>query len=54
MNGLSTVLIVVGLFLLGGIYSFSKQQMPKGVIVLLSLGAAMCLAAGVLRLDVWS
>ncbi|MGW4721231.1 hypothetical protein [Streptomyces sp. NPDC004291] len=54
MNGLSTILIVVGLFLLGGIYSFAKQQMPKGVIVLISLGAAMCLAAGVLRLDVWS
>ncbi|WP_053646365.1 MULTISPECIES: hypothetical protein [unclassified Streptomyces] len=54
MNGLSTILIVVGLFLLGGIYSFARQQMPKGVIVLLSLGAAMCLAAGVLRLDVWS
>ncbi|KOX21874.1 amidotransferase [Streptomyces sp. NRRL F-6491] len=47
-------MIVVGLFLLGGIYSFARQQMPKGVIVLLSLGAAMCLAAGVLRLDVWS
>ncbi|MER8043317.1 hypothetical protein [Streptomyces sp. NPDC094032] len=54
MNGLSTILIVVGLFLLGGIYSFAKQKMPKGLIVLLSIGAAMCLAAGVLRLDVWS
>ncbi|MFE0734305.1 hypothetical protein [Streptomyces sp. NPDC058855] len=54
MNGLSTILIVVGLFLLGGIYSFVKQQMPKGLIVLLSLGAAMCLAAGVLRLDAWA
>ncbi|MFF5501719.1 hypothetical protein ACF1E9_01130 [Streptomyces roseolus] len=54
MTGLSTILIVVGLFLLGGIYSFVKQQMPKGLIVLLSLGAALCLAAGVLRLDVWS
>ncbi|MBX9425789.1 MULTISPECIES: hypothetical protein [Streptomyces] len=54
MNGLSTILIVVGLFLLGGIYSFAKQQMPKGVIVLLSVAAAMCLAAGVLRLDVWA
>lgn len=54
MNGLSTILIVVGLFLLGGIYSFVKQKMPKGLIVLLSIGAAMCLAAGVLRLDVWS
>jgi hypothetical protein len=54
VNGLSTILIVVGLFLLGGIYSFAKQQMPKGVIVLLSVAAAMCLAAGVLRLDVWA
>ncbi|CAM5364873.1 MULTISPECIES: hypothetical protein [Streptomyces] len=54
MNGLSTILIVVGLFLLGGIYSFVKQQMPKGVIVLVAIGAAMSLGAGVLRLDVWS
>ncbi|MGW2561298.1 hypothetical protein ACWCXB_19000 [Streptomyces sp. NPDC001514] len=54
MTGLSTVLIVLGLFLLGGVISFAKQQMPKGLIVLLSVGAAMCLVAGVLRLDVWS
>ena len=54
MNGLSTVLIVVGLFLVGGIISFVKQQMPKGLIVLLSIGAAMCLAAGVVRLEVWN
>ncbi len=54
MNGLSTLLIVVGLFLAGGIYSFVKQQMPKSLIVLLSVGAAMCLVAGVMRLEVWS
>ncbi|WP_367323856.1 hypothetical protein [Streptomyces sp. HUAS ZL42] len=54
MNGLSTVLIVVGLFLVGGIISFVKQQMPKSLIVLLSIGAAMCLVAGVLRLEVWN
>ncbi|WP_338676135.1 hypothetical protein V1460_26545 [Streptomyces sp. SCSIO 30461] len=54
MNGLSTLLIVVGLFLVGGIISFAKQQMPKGLIVLLSIGAGLCLVAGVLRLDVWS
>ncbi|MBZ9644647.1 MULTISPECIES: hypothetical protein [unclassified Streptomyces] len=54
MNGTSTVLIVVGLFLVGGIVSFVKQQMPKGLIVLLSIGAAMCLVAGVLRLEVWN
>ncbi|CAL9416462.1 hypothetical protein [Streptomyces sp. enrichment culture] len=54
MNGLSTVLIVVGLFLVGGIISFVKQQMPKSLIVLLSIGAAMCLTAGILRLEVWN
>ncbi|GGY38799.1 hypothetical protein [Streptomyces djakartensis] len=54
MNGISTLLIVVGLFLAGGIYSFVKQKMPKGLIVLLSIAAAMCLAAGVLRLEVWN
>ncbi|MFD5399476.1 hypothetical protein ACFWJW_35380 [Streptomyces sp. NPDC127097] len=54
MNGLSTVFILVGLFLLGGVYSFWKQQMPKGLLVLLSLGSALCLLAGVLRLEVWN
>ncbi|MFJ3668452.1 hypothetical protein ACIPSE_18610 [Streptomyces sp. NPDC090106] len=54
MNGLSTVLIVVGLFLVGGIISFVKQGMPKQLIVLLSVGAAMCLVAGVMRLEVWN
>ncbi|GHF89811.1 MULTISPECIES: hypothetical protein [Streptomyces] len=54
MNGLSTILIVVGLFLVGGIISFVKQQMPRSLIVLLSIGAAMCLVAGVMRLEVWN
>jgi hypothetical protein len=54
VNGLSTVLIVVGLFLVGGIISFAKQEMPKSLIVLLSIGAAMCLVAGVMRLEVWN
>ncbi|MGW8553128.1 hypothetical protein [Streptomyces tubercidicus] len=54
MNGLSTVFILVGLFLLGGVYSFWKQQLPKGLIVLMSLGSALCLLAGVLRLEVWN
>jgi hypothetical protein len=54
VNGLSTLLIGVGLFLVGGVVSFVKQQMPKGLIVLLSIGAAMCLVAGVLRLEVWN
>ncbi|MFJ2742277.1 hypothetical protein ACIO3O_21745 [Streptomyces sp. NPDC087440] len=51
MNGLNTILIVVGLFLAGGVYSFSKQKMPKGVIVLLGLASVMCLVAGILRIQ---
>ncbi|MFF6786071.1 hypothetical protein [Streptomyces sp. NPDC012510] len=54
MNGLSTILIGVGLFLVGGVISFAKQQMPKSLITLLAVGAAMCLVAGVLRLEVWN
>ncbi|WP_369237985.1 hypothetical protein AB5J56_32945 [Streptomyces sp. R21] len=54
MTGLNTILIVAGLFLLGGVYSFVKQEMPKSLIVLLSIGAAMCLVAGVMRLEVWN
>jgi hypothetical protein len=54
MNGLSTVLIFVGLFLVGGIVSFAKQGLSKSLLVLLSVGAGMCLVAGVLRLDYWN
>ncbi|MGW2597218.1 MULTISPECIES: hypothetical protein [Streptomyces] len=55
MNGLSTTLIVVGLFLVGGIISFLKQGMPKSIVVLLGIGAAMCLVAGTLRIEgLWS
>ncbi|WP_166630050.1 hypothetical protein [Streptomyces sp. GC420] len=54
MSGTSTVLIVLGLFLLGGVYSFVKQQMPRSLVVLLSIAAGMCLVAGVLRLEVWN
>ncbi|WP_030616864.1 hypothetical protein [Streptomyces sclerotialus] len=54
MNGLSTVFILVGLFLLGGVYSFWKQKLPKSVIVLLAIGSVLCLAAGIVRLEVWN
>ncbi|MCS0603960.1 hypothetical protein NX794_22515 [Streptomyces sp. LP11] len=54
MTGLSTLLIVVGLFLVGGIISFAKQKMPASLIVLLSIGAGLCLVAGVMRLEVWN
>ncbi|GAA1003771.1 amidotransferase [Streptomyces sp. F-3] len=53
MTAVSTLLIVVGLFLVGGVISFVRQQMPKSLVVLLAVGAALCLAAGVLRLEVW-
>jgi hypothetical protein len=54
VTGLSTILIVVGLFLAGGVYSFSKQRMPRGVIVLLAIASLMCLVAGVLRIQgIW-
>jgi hypothetical protein len=54
MNSTSSLLIVVGLFLVGGIVSFVKQKMPASLIVLLSIGAGLCLVAGVMRLGVWN
>jgi hypothetical protein len=54
VNGVSTLLLFVGLFLLGGAISFWKQQMPKGVVALLGIGSALSLIAGILRLEVWS
>ncbi|MDT3398794.1 hypothetical protein RKE29_19445 [Streptomyces sp. B1866] len=54
MNGLSTVFILLGLFLVGGVVSFVKQGVARGVIVLLAVSAAMALTAGVLRLEVWN
>jgi hypothetical protein len=54
VNGTSTILIVVGLFFLGGVYSFVKQKMPTSLIALVSIGAAMCLVAGILRLEMWN
>jgi hypothetical protein len=54
VTGLSTVLIFLGLFLLGGAWSFHRQKLPRGVVVVLGIGAAMSLLAGVLRLEVWA
>ncbi|EGX59915.1 hypothetical protein SZN_10258 [Streptomyces zinciresistens K42] len=53
MNGSSTAFIVVGLFLAGGVYSFIKQKVSKNIVVLLAIAAAMCLTAGIVRLEVW-
>lgn len=52
MNLASTALIVVGLFFAGGVYSFWRQGLPKGVTGLLGAAAVLALVAGVLRLEV--
>ncbi|MBH5334365.1 hypothetical protein IHE55_05935 [Streptomyces pactum] len=54
MNGTSTLFIVLGLFLLGGVISFVKQGMSRSLVTLLSIGAGMSLIAGLARLEVWS
>lgn len=53
MNGISSLLIFVGLFFAAGTYSFWRQKLPKGVILVLGLAAVMALAAGILRLEWW-
>jgi uncharacterized membrane protein (UPF0136 family) len=40
------ILIVFGLFLVGGVISFVKQGLPKSVIALLAVGAFFSIAAG--------
>ena len=50
MSKPAVLFILLGLFLAGGVYSFWKQKLPKGVVVLLGIGSAMSLAAGLLRL----
>ena len=47
----SAFLILLGLFLLGGVISFAKQNMSKGLIVVLGLCSVMAIASGVMR---WS
>lgn len=54
MSGSTIALFFVGLFFVGGIISFVKQQMPKQLIALVSIGAVLCLTLAVLRLEVWS
>ncbi|WP_037604748.1 hypothetical protein [Streptacidiphilus rugosus] len=50
MSTIAFLLIFIGLFLGGGAYSFWKQKLPKGVVVLLAICAVMSLAAGLLRI----
>jgi hypothetical protein len=46
----AVALIFVGLFLAGGVISFWKQKLPKGVVAVLAIGAVMCLSTGLMRL----
>ena len=50
MSKSATILLFVGLFLAGGVISFCKQKLPKGVILVLAIGAVMCLGSGLMRL----
>ncbi|MCD0481590.1 hypothetical protein [Streptacidiphilus sp. ASG 303] len=46
----AVLLIALGLFLLGGVYSFWKQKQSRSVIAVLAIGAVLCLASGLMRL----
>jgi hypothetical protein len=50
VNNTSTLLIIAGLFLSGGVFSFWKQKQSKGVIAVLAIGAVLCLSSGLMRL----
>ncbi|NUU23790.1 MAG: hypothetical protein HOV68_20150 [Streptomycetaceae bacterium] len=50
MSGSSVILIAVGLFLGGGVYSFLKQGVSKSVVAVLAIGAVLCVAAGLMSL----
>ncbi|WP_329130778.1 hypothetical protein OG552_08290 [Streptomyces sp. NBC_01476] len=46
----STLFILLGLFLLGGVYSFWKQKQSKSLIAILAIGSVMAIGAGLLQL----
>ena len=50
MSNATVLLIALGLFLLGGVYSFWKQKQSKSLIAILAIAAAFCLASGIMRL----
>ncbi|WP_037906086.1 hypothetical protein [Actinacidiphila yeochonensis] len=50
MNKGSTLFILLGLFLAGGVYSFWKQEQSKSIIAVIAIGSVMALAAGLLSL----
>ncbi|SDN72825.1 hypothetical protein [Actinacidiphila guanduensis] len=50
MNKGSSLFILLGLFLAGGVYSFWKQKQSRSLITLLAVGSVMALAAGFMQL----
>ncbi len=50
MNRASSLFILLGLFLAGGVYSFWKQKQSKSLIALLAVGSVMALVTGLLQL----
>lgn len=49
MSTSTIVILFLGLFLLGGVISFWKQKLPRGVTLLLALASGMCLATALMR-----
>lgn len=45
----AALLILLGLFLAGGVFSFIKQGISKGVITVLAVCSVLALASGVMR-----
>jgi hypothetical protein len=45
----AALLILFGLFLLGGVISFAKQGLSKMIITALGVCSALAIASGVLR-----
>lgn len=46
----STLFILLGLFLAGGVYSFWQQKQSRSLIALLAIGSVMALVTGLLQL----
>lgn len=45
----AALLILLGLFLAGGVISFAKQGISKGIVLVLGVCSLMALASGVMR-----
>jgi hypothetical protein len=50
VNKGSYLFLLLGLFLAGGVYSFWQQKQSRSLIVLMAIGSAMSLVAGLLQI----